>query len=47
MQVVGGAVFVLGVFLFIGNVSGTFPTFPGLGYLTMAAGGAMYRSGSR
>jgi hypothetical protein len=34
-------VLLLGVALFLGNLSGLFPTFPYAGYLTMTVGGAM------
>ncbi len=47
MRVVGGAVFVLGVCLFVGNITGMFPTFSGLGWLTAAIGGGIYRSGTK
>lgn len=45
MKLVGGLVFVLGIFLFAGNVIGFFRTFPLAGWLTMMAGGAIMRSG--
>ena len=41
MMYVGGAIFVVGAFLWGGNVLGYFPTFPLVGYLTMLAGGAL------
>lgn len=40
----GALVFVLGIFLFLGNVLGFYPTFPGVGYITMAIGGAMWKA---
>jgi hypothetical protein len=43
----GGVVFVLGVGLFIGNVTGLFRTIPMAGWLTMLIGGAIYGWGSR
>ncbi len=43
---VGGLVVVLGAFLWCGNVFGFFPTFPMVGYITMAIGGAIWRFGS-
>jgi hypothetical protein len=45
MQVIGVIVLVAGIALFIGNVSGAFPTFPGLGWITIAIGGVIMRSG--
>jgi hypothetical protein len=44
---VGVAVIILGAFLFIGNVTHVFPTFPLAGWLTMAVGGAILRSGKQ
>lgn len=46
VQLLGGALFVAGVGLFIGNVSGTFRTFSGAGWITMAIGGAIWKAGS-
>jgi hypothetical protein len=43
----GGIVFVIGVGLFIGNVTRLFPTLPLAGYLTMMVGGLIYGWGSR
>ena len=43
MMYVGGFVFLIGAFLWGGNVIGYFPTFPLVGYLTMLAGGALIR----
>jgi hypothetical protein len=45
MKLLGGLVFVAGVFLWCGNVFGFFPTFPMVGYLTAAFGGWIMRSG--
>lgn len=42
---VGGLIVVLGAFLWCGNVFGFFPTFPLVGYITMAIGGAIWRFG--
>lgn len=44
---VGGAVMLAGIGLFIGNVSGFFPTFPGLGYLTIVVGVGMMGAASK
>ena len=43
---VGGLVVVVGAFLWCGNVFGFFPTFPMVGYITMAIGGAIWRFGA-
>jgi hypothetical protein len=45
MKVVGGVVVAVGAFLWCGNVFGFFPTFPMVGYLTMAVGGMIAKSG--
>jgi len=45
MRILGGLIFVAGAGLWIGNVSGTFPTFPGCGWLVMLAGGFVFRLG--
>ena len=46
MQALGLLVLIVGIGIFIGNVSGAFPTFPGLGWITIAVGGVMMRAGS-
>ena len=46
MGLVGGLVVVVGAFLWCGNVFGFFPTFPMVGYITMAIGGAIWRFGA-
>lgn len=43
LQIIGGIIFVVGVGLFVGNISGFFRTFPGAGYLTMALGGFLWK----
>ena len=43
MMIVGAIVFVIGAFLWGGNVFGYFPTVPLVGYLTMLAGGALIK----
>ena len=43
----GGLVFILGAFLWIGNVSRLFPTFPLAGYITMTIGGAIIGVGKK
>ena len=45
-QVVGGAIFVLGLVLFVGNISGALPTFPGAGWICLALGGWIFRTAS-
>ena len=45
MKLLGGMVLVIGIGIFIGNVSGAFVTFPGLGWITIIAGGAMMKAG--
>jgi hypothetical protein len=44
---VGGIVFVIGVGLFGGNVSGMFVTFPFAGYIGMLVGGGIFGVGQR
>ena len=44
-QIIGSIVFVLGLFLFIGNVSGSVKTLPYAGFIAMTAGGAIFASG--
>lgn len=46
MKVVGGIVVAAGIALFIGNVTHQFYTFPFAGWITIAIGGAIMRSGS-
>lgn len=43
----GAVVFVAGAFLWCGNVFGFFVTFPFAGYLTLVAGGAIYKGGQK
>lgn len=42
---VGAVVFVAGVFLFMGNVIGFFPTVPLAGYITILIGGGIFSWG--
>ncbi|MEA2707611.1 MAG: hypothetical protein QOF78_212 [Phycisphaerales bacterium] len=44
MKVVGLLILVLGIGLFIGNISGAFPTFSGAGWITIIVGGAIMRA---
>ena len=46
MKLGGLVIFVIGIGLFIGNVSRLFPTFPLAGWATMAVGGAIMKSGN-
>ena len=46
MKILGALVFIVGIGLFIGNISGAFRTFPGVGWITIAVGGIMFRAGS-
>jgi hypothetical protein len=43
----GAIVFVAGVILWCGNVFGFFRTFPFAGYLTLIAGGLVYKAGKK
>jgi hypothetical protein len=43
----GGLVFIIGLGLFIGNITRLFPTVPLAGFITMMVGGFIYRWGSR
>lgn len=47
LKLIGGVVFALGVVLWTGNVFGFLRTIPFVGYLTMLAGGAMFKAGAR
>ena len=44
---VGGLVIALGGFLYWGNVSGHFRSFPFAGYITIGIGGAIFAYGKR
>ncbi len=43
MKILGAIIFIAGLFLFLGNIIGFFQTFPGVGYITMAVGGFLYK----
>ena len=45
VQLLGGLIFVAGAFFWLGNVLRFFPTFPGVGYITMLIGGALWGFG--
>jgi len=47
LTVVGGLVFLVGAGLFIGNITGMFPTVPFAGFVVMTIGGAMVGAGNR
>jgi hypothetical protein len=40
---IGLIIFLFGIFLFFGNVSGSFPTFPFAGGITMAIGSLLIK----
>ncbi|MCW3058874.1 MAG: hypothetical protein ABIY70_18555 [Capsulimonas sp.] len=42
-KIIGGVVFAIGAFLWLGNMFRFFPTFPLAGYITMLAGGWLFR----
>lgn len=46
LMIVGALVFVLGIFLWCGNVFGFYPTFGGTGYVTAIVGGALFKWGN-
>jgi hypothetical protein len=46
-MMVGGGVFVLGILLLLGNMTGAFVTFPFAGTITMVIGGIIMGSGGR
>jgi hypothetical protein len=46
LKVLGILVIIVGIGLWIGNVSGGFRTFPGVGYLTILIGGVMAKAGN-
>jgi hypothetical protein len=46
VALLGGLIFLAGIFLFLGNFLGFFPTFTGAGYITIMIGGAIWRVGS-
>jgi len=47
LSIVGVLVLIGGIFLWIGNVSGMFRTFPLAGYITILIGGAIIRAGKQ
>ena len=47
LRIFGGIVVVIGIGLFLGNVTGLFPTFPLAGYLTILAGAGIYGIGQK
>ena len=47
LKVVGGVVFVLGLGLLLGNVTGIFPTVPFAGFVVTTIGGAILGAASR
>jgi len=47
LSVLGGLIFAVGIGLFIGNVTGIFPTVPFAGFVVMGIGGAILGAGQR
>jgi hypothetical protein len=47
LKVLGALIFVIGGFLWLGNVIGFFPTLPALGYFTLLLGGGIYGAGEK
>ncbi len=47
MGILGGVIIAIGAVLWLGNVFGFFHTFPLAGYLTMAVGGLVMKSGKK
>ena len=45
MKVLGVIIFVVGIVLLLGNLSGGFRTFPYAGGITMAVGAVMWKAG--
>lgn len=46
MKILGAIIFIAGLVFFLGNIIGFFRTFPGVGYITMAVGGFLYKKAS-
>lgn len=44
---VGALIVVVGVGLWLGNMTGKFPTFPYAGYITIGIGGAIFAFGKK
>lgn len=44
---VGALIVVVGVALWLGNMTGKFPTFPYAGYITIGIGGAIFAFGKK
>jgi len=47
MQALGSVLFIVGIGLFIGNITGLFPTFSFAGFIFMTIGGALFAMGAR
>ena len=45
VQILGGLIFVAGAIFWLGNVLRFYPTFPGVGYITMMIGGGLWGFG--
>jgi len=46
VQILGGLIFLAGIFLWCGNKFDFYPTFPLAGYITASVGGVIWRVGS-
>lgn len=47
ISILGIVIVAAGVFLWVGNVSRLFPTFPLAGYVTIVVGGIVFRAGKK
>lgn len=47
LQILGGFLFVVGIALFVGNVTGILPTLPFAGFIVTSIGGAFIGAGNR
>jgi hypothetical protein len=47
MQALGSVLFIIGIGLFIGNITDLFPTFPFAGFISMTIGGLLFGVGAR
>ncbi len=46
-QFLGVFIFIVGIGLFLGNVTGRFPTFSSAGFMVMCVGGILYKAGRK
>lgn len=47
ISMLGVLIVAVGIFLWVGNVSRLFPTFPLAGYVTIVIGGIVFRAGKK